>query len=104
MRDGEGIDELSDVLINVLTSEVVGIGIGALVGVEIIVLVSSARIDLGFAVSVSYAVVDVIVGVWLDQLTDVCSDDVTIVTASGIGLDMFADVVTNVLTDSVPFC
>ena len=56
MRDDVGIDELADVLINVLTSEAVGIGIGALVGVEIIVVASSAGIDLEFAVAVSYAV------------------------------------------------
>ena len=91
MRDGAGIDELSGVLINVLTSEVVGVGIDALVGVEIIVVMCSARIDLEFAVSVSYAVVDVLVDVWLDELTDVCSDAVTIVTASGIGVDMDVD-------------
>ena len=63
MRDGAGIDELSDVLINVLTSEVVGIGIDALVGVEIILVMCSARIDLEFVVSVPYAVVDVLVDV-----------------------------------------
>ena len=56
MRDDVGIDELADVLINVLTSEAVGIGIGALVGVEIVVVAPSAGIDLEFAVSVSYAV------------------------------------------------
>ena len=92
MRDGAGIDELSGVLINVLTSEVVD----ELVGVETIVVVSSAGIDLEFAVSVSYAVVDVLVDVWLDELTDVCSDAVTIVTASGIGVDRSADVDANV--------
>ena len=50
VRDGAGIDALADVLINVLTIEVVDIGIDMIVGVGIIVLVASAVIDMEFAV------------------------------------------------------
>ena len=118
VRDGAGIDKLDDVLINVLTSEAVDIGIDMLVGAGIIVLVDSTEINLGFNVSsVSYAVV--LVEVWLDVLNDVGSGDMTILTASGIGVDMFADedanvfaagmtdltfVVSTPLTGSVPSC
>ena len=117
VRDGAGIDKLDDVLINVLTSEAVDIGIDMLVGAGIIVLVDSTEINLGFNVSsVSYAV---LVEVWLDVLNDVGSGDMTILTASGIGVDMFADedanvfaagmtdltfVVSTPLTGSAPFC
>ena len=73
MRDDVGIDELPDVLINVLTGEVVGIGIDALVGVEIIVVAPSAGIDLEFAVSVSY-IVDVLSDVVVDILVDLLAD------------------------------
>ena len=119
MRDDVGIEKLTEVSINVLTSEAVDIGIGTLVGAGIIVMVPSVVNDMEFAVSVSYAV-DALVDVWSEKLTAVDSGDVTlIVTASGIGVDMLADVDANAfaagmadlkfivstpLTDSAPFC
>ena len=60
-----------------------------------------------------------LIGVRLDALATVYSDDITYVTVSGIGVGMLAEVVVNVLaavvtalnfivsastTDSVPFC
>ena len=111
LRDGVGVGKLAGVSINVLTSDVVDIGADTLVDVGAIVVVASAVIDLEFAVSVSYDV---------DKLTAVDSDDVTIIlTASGIGVDMLADVDANAfaagmadlnfivptpLTGSAPFC
>jgi len=104
MRDDVGIEKLDEVLINVLTSEAVDIDM--LVGAGIIVLVASAVIDLRFAV-------------WLGAWAAVDTNDVTIITASGIGVGMLADVDANEfaagmadltfivptpLTDSAPFC
>ena len=102
-----GIDELADVVIRVLTSEVVDIGIDMLAGAGIIATVDSASIDFDVVVTVSYDAVDVLV------------DNVAIVIASSIGVDMLVDVDANVLaaaitalkfivptplTDSVPSC
>ena len=95
-----GIDALDGVLINVLTSEAVDIGIDMVIDMGIIVRVPSAVNELEFAVTVSYAV-GVLVSVWLDKLTAVDSGDVILVTASGIGVDMLADVDTNVFAAGI---
>ena len=105
-----------DVRDDVLTKDVVDIGIiDTPVGVGVIVTVASVVIDSEFPMYAS-CVVDVLV----DVLTAANSDDVTIiVTASGIGVDMLADVDANAfaagmadlnfivptpLTGSAPFC
>ena len=93
------IDGRDDVGVEAFTNVLIGIGM-TLVGVEIGAAVASTSevlITLEFVVSVSYAL-DVLVDVCLDSLTAAYSDDVTIATASGIGVDMLADVDTNVLS------
>ena len=105
-------------LIDMLIGELVGIGIDMLVGVRIIAVVVSVTIALEFGVSASYAG-SVLVGMRLEALATVYSDDITYATESGIGVDMLADLDVNLLTavmtalkfitpvsltDSVPFC
>ena len=91
-------DVTIDVLSNFWTRALGNISVEVLfIDVEMFVVVDSAVIDFDFVVSVSCAV-GVLVEVWLDTLTAADSEDVIIVAASDIGVDMFADVVTNVLT------
>ena len=111
MRSDVGVVELTDVLFEVLNSEVVDIGINMLSEV------ASAMIVLEFVMSKSYAV-EVPIDMRLDSLTSVSADDATIDTAFGIGVGRLTDVDTNVLeavmafkfivstslSDSAPFC
>ena len=111
MRSDVGVDELTDVLFEVLNSEVVDIGINMLSEV------ASAVIVLEFVVSRSCAS-ELLIDIWLDPLTSVSADDATIDTAFGICVGRLTDVDTNVLeavmtfnfivstslSDSAPFC
>ena len=82
VRADVGIDALTDVLTNLLASAMVGD-----IGIEM----------PEFTVAVT-CVADVLIGVRFDALIDaVYSDDVTIVTASGVGVGMLTDVDANVL-------
>ena len=89
------------VLLIVFASELAGIGIGLPVDEGILVVVASAVIDFEFALSASYTA-DVVIGVRLDALTTVCSDNGEIVTACVIGGDMLAEVKTTVSAAVMP--
>ena len=109
VRPDVGIATLADVLISRLANPVVGLGIDMPVVVEVLVVVASTVIALEFVVSVSYAV-DVLVGVRLDALTTVYSGE-EIITASAIGVDTLATVMTDLVcivppssADPVPCC
>ena len=111
---------IDDVLVDVLSGgfTLVDVCIDMSIGVEIIVVMTSAVIDLEFVVSKSRDV-KVSIDVRVDSLTSVAADDTPIGTSPGIDVDILAGegvnvlaavmtalkfVVSSPLTDSAPLC